>query len=260
MKYRVIPKTQDKISLLGLGAMRLESNQKYLEENKEIIKLAINNGINVIDTAYLYDNGKNEKIIGQALKELDYRDKVKISTKMNRLKIKNYQNMEDMLKKELENLQTDYIDYYFIHDVTGYSDLEKLKKINLYQFLDEKKSQGIIKNVGFSYHGSYPDFIKVVDDYDWDMSLVQYNYMDETYQAGIKGIEYLTEKGMGIFIMEPLKGGLLAGRMPPSVENLMTSKTNKTRIELALNWISQNENITCILSGMTIKIIIILLL
>ena len=251
MKYKTIPKTQDKISQLGFGAMRLDHNPKNLQENKEIIKYVIDNGINLIDTAYMYGNGKNEQAIGSALKELNYRDKVKISTKMNRILINNTEDMEKMLNEQLTYLQTDYIDYYFIHNITGYKDIEKLKKLKLYEFLDDKKSQNILKNVGFSYHGSYSDFIKVVDDYDWDMSLVQYNYLDETYQAGIKGIEYLAEKGMGIFIMEPLKGGMLAGRMPQSLEDILEIETNKSKVELALKWILQNENITCILSGMT---------
>ena len=251
MKYKTIPKTQDKISQLGFGAMRLDSNPKNLDKNKKLIKHAIDNGINLIDTAYLYENGKNEQTIGKVLKELNYRDKVKISTKMNRLKINTSKDMEEMLNEQLKNLQTEYIDYYFIHNLTGYKDLEKLKQIKLYEFLEEKKSQKIIKNIGFSYHGSYTDFIKIVDDYNWDMSLIQYNYMDETYQAGIKGIQYLTKKGIGIFIMEPLKGGMLAGKMPQSLEHLIKTKTNKTKIELALKWILQNQNITCILSGMT---------
>ena len=251
MKYKTIPKTQDKISQLGFGAMRLDSNPKNLDKNKKLIKHAIDNGINLIDTAYLYENGKIEQTIGKVLKELNYRDKVKISTKMNRLKINTSKDMEEMLNEQLKNLQTEYIDYYFIHNLTGYKDLEKLKQIKLYEFLEEKKSQKIIKNIGFSYHGSYTDFIKIVDDYNWDMSLIQYNYMDETYQAGIKGIQYLTKKGIGIFIMEPLKGGMLAGKMPQSLEHLIKTKTNKTKIELALKWILQNQNITCILSGMT---------
>ncbi len=251
MKYRTIPKTQDQISILGLGAMRLDSNPKNNETNKKIIKYAIDNGINLIDTAYLYGNGRNEKAIGTALKELGYRKKVKISTKMNRLKIKTQQDMENMLQEQLTSLQTNYIDYYFIHNITGYQDIEKLKKQKLYQFLQEKKSQGILKNIGFSYHGSYQEFEKIVDDYNWDMSLIQLNYMDENYQAGLDGVHYLTEKNMGIFIMEPLKGGLLAGKMPEEVEKIINTKTNKTKIELALKWITEKPNITCVLSGMT---------
>ena len=250
MEYRKIKKTKDEISTLALGAMRLDIKDK--ENTKETIKYAIDNGINLIDTAYLYDRGSNEKAVGEALTELNYQDKVKISTKLNRLKVKSKQDMENMFEKELESLQRNQIEYYYIHNLTSYKDLQELKKIGIYQFLEDKKEKKQILNIGFSYHGAYDDFIKIIDDYPWDMCLVQYNYIDENYQAGAKGIDYAYEKGIGIFIMEPLKGGLLAGKMPQELEPLLKDY-DKTRIELALKWILKNNKVTSVLSGMTNK-------
>jgi len=253
MEYRTIPKTKEKISSLGFGVMRLSTTMGTVDKEKatQEIKYAIDNGVNFIDTAYRYGNGSNEKVLGEILTQLNYRDKVNISTKMNPLKVHSYQDMENMLNEELKSLQTDHIDYYFIHNVMDYELIENLLNINIIQFFEDKKAEGKIRNVGFSYHGPYQDLPKIVDAYDWDMCMLQFNYIDEKIQAGIKGVKYLAEKGIGIFIMEPLKGGLLAGEMPKEVEQVMEkSEIYRSNADLALSWVLNHPEITCVLSGM----------
>lgn len=200
MEYRTIPKTKEKISSLGFGVMRLSTTMGTVDKEKatQEIKYAIDNGVNFIDTAYRYGNGSNEKVLGEILTQLNYRDKVNISTKMNPLKVHSYQDMENMLNEELKSLQTDHIDYYFIHNVMDYELIENLLNINIIQFFEDKKAEGKIRNVGFSYHGPYQDLPKIVDAYDWDMCMLQFNYIDEKIQAGIKGVKYLAEKGIGV--------------------------------------------------------------
>ena len=249
MQNRLIPKTGDEISPLGFGAMRLPLKNGKI--NREVarnqIYHAIDNGINFIDTAYLY--GDSEKFLGEILQG-EYSNKVKISSKLPSINIKKYEDMENALKEQLKRLQRDYIDYYLIHSV-DLKTINRLFKRGLIEFLEKAKSEGKIKHIGFSYHGPKDEFESVIDSYDWDVVMVQYNYFDENVQASLEGIEYAASKGMGIFVMEPLKGGILAGQMPEDAEEIFKkADPNKTNAQWALQWVLNNRNVTCVFSGM----------
>ncbi|MBQ3420241.1 MAG: aldo/keto reductase, partial [Romboutsia sp.] len=255
MEYRKSSKTGVDISLLGFGAMRLISNNGNVDLDlaTEQLKYAIDNGINYIDTAYLYGNGSgsNERALGVILDNLGYRDRVFLSTKMNRLVIHSKDDMDRMFENQLDNLKTDHIDYYFLHNIISYEDLMNLINIGLFDFISERKDKGQIINMGFSYHGSFDDFTKIVNEYDWDVTLLQYNYLDNNIQAGLNGIRLAASHNMAGVIMEPLKCGLLAGKMPLEVEDLISnSGTNRINVDLALNWVFDTPEITCVLSGM----------
>ena len=249
MQYRTIPKNGDKISPLGFGAMRLPLKNGKIDRDKasKLIYYAIDNGINLIDTAYLY--GDSESFLGEVLKG-DYRDKVKISSKLPSINVRKYEDMETILDEQLKRLQRDCIDYYFIHAV-DLKTMNRLLKRDLLKFLNKAKTDGKIKYVGFSYHGPKEEFPILVDGYDWDMVMVQYNYFDENVQASVEGIEYAASKGMGVFVMEPLKGGILAGKMPPEVEEIFKkADSTKSTAQWAFEWVLNNRNVTCVLSGM----------
>lgn len=249
MQNRLIPKTGDEISPLGFGAMRLPLKNGKI--NREVAKAqiyhAIDNGINFIDTAYLY--GDSEKFLGEILKD-EYGRRVKISTKLPSIHIRKYEDMENALSEQLERLQRDYIDYYLIHSV-DLKAINRLFKRGLREFLEKAKAEGKIKHIGFSYHGPKDEFESVVDSYDWDVVMVQYNYFDENVQASLEGIEYAASKGMGIFVMEPLKGGILAGNMPKEAEEIFKkADPNKSNAQWAIQWVLNNRNVTCVFSGM----------
>lgn len=249
MQKRLIKKTGDGLSSLGFGAMRLPLKNGKIDRVKatELIYHAIDEGVNFIDTAYLY--GDSEKFLGEILKG-EYKNKVKLCTKLPAINIKKYEDMEKILDEQLKRLQRDSIDYYLIHSIDLKS-INRLLKKDLIKFLNKAKSEGKIKHVGFSYHGSKEEFEIVVDGYDWDVVMVQYNYFDENVQASVEGIEYAASKGMGIFVMEPLKGGILAGRMPEDAEKIFKdANPNKSNAEWAFQWILNNRNVTCVLSGM----------
>lgn len=255
MEYRVDLHTGNEVSLLGFGAMRLKNKGTSIDMNlaTEQIKFAVDNGINYFDTAYLYGNGSgsNEMALGEIIENLNYRDKIYISTKMNRLAVHSRQDMEDMFNNQLSNLRTSYIDYYFLHNIISYSDVTKLIDYGLFDFIEDKKSKGQIINIGFSFHGSLNDFKKILDLYDWDVTLLQYNYVDTNNQAGIEGIKLAHDRGMSVVIMEPLKGGLLAGTMPNEVNILINSSgTTRSNVDLAFSWLYDVPEITCVLSGM----------
>ena len=249
MQNRLIRKTGDEVSPLGFGAMRLPLKNGKIDREKatEQIYYAIDNGINFIDTAYLY--GDSEKFLGEVLQG-EYKDKVKICTKLPSINVRKYEDMEKFLNEQLKRLQRNSIDYYLIHSV-DLKTINRLIKRDLIKFLEKAKSEGKIRHAGFSYHGSKEEFDSVVDAYDWDAVMVQYNYFDENVQASVEGIEYAASKGMGIFVMEPLKGGILAGNMPKEAEEIFkNADSDKTTAQWALQWVLNNRNVSCVLSGM----------
>lgn len=249
MKKRLIPKTQDELSPLGFGAMRLPQKNGKIdhEKAKEQIYHAIDNGINVIDTAYIY--GDSEKFLGEILAG-EYKDKVKIISKLPSFQIRKREDMDRILDDQLNRLNRDCIDYYLIHSV-DLKTMNKLFKKGLIEFINDAKAAGKIKHIGFSYHGSKDEFEALVDSYDWEVVMVQYNYFDENIQASGDGIEYAASKGIGIFVMEPLKGGILAGKMPDEAEEIFTkANPNKSNAQWALEWVLNNRNVTTVFSGM----------
>ena len=225
----------------------LKNGKINRELAKKLIYHAIDSGINFIDTAYLY--GDSESFLGEVLQG-EYKDKVKICTKLPAINVRKYEDMEKILDEQLKRLQRDSIDYYLIHAV-DLKTINRLLKRDLLKFISKAKSEGKIKHIGFSYHGPKEEFEVVLDGYDWDVVMVQYNYFDENIQASRDGIEYAASKGIGVLVMEPLKGGILAGKMPNEAEEIFRkADSNKTNAQWALEWVLNNRNVTCILSGM----------
>ena len=249
MQNRLIKKNGDEISSLGFGAMRLPLKNGKIDRKKarELIFYAIDNGVNFIDTAYLY--GDSESFLGEILTD-EYRSKVKICTKLPSINVRKYGDMENFLNEQLTRLNVDFIDYYLIHAI-DLKAFNRLVKRDLVKFINKARNEGKIKNIGFSYHGPKDEFETIVDSYDWDVVMVQYNYFDENVQASMEGIEYAASKGLGIFVMEPLKGGILAGKMPKDAEEIFKkANPDKSTAQWALQWVLNNRNVTCTLSGM----------
>ena len=231
--------------------MRLPTNMGRIDKEraKNQIYYAIDNGVNFIDTAYPYHGGSSESFLGEILKG-KYRKKVKLCTKMPSWVVKKYEDMEKYLEIQLEKLQTEYIDYYLIHSL-GKGSFEKLKELGVLKFLEDAKAKGKIKNIGFSFHDNVNSFKEIVDSYDWDACLIQYNYLDETNQAGTEGLKYAHSKGIAVFIMEPLKGGLLAGEVPEKVTEIWDkASVKRSPADWALRWVLDHPEVTCVVSGM----------
>ena len=257
MVKRLVKKNGDEIFPLGIGAMRLPTKNNSIdrESAQEFILYAIENGVNYIDTAYAYHGGESESFLGDILSltgadGVKYRDKVKLSTKLPSWMVRSREDMDAFLNEQLRKLQTDFIDYYYVHSV-DLSTILRLKDLGLYEFLESARNDGKIRNIGFSYHGSPHEFKTLIDDFPWDMVLVQYNYLDVNAQAGIRGIQYAYENDIAVFVMEPLKGGLLAGELPQEVSALFNEvDSNKSSVDWALSWVFNQKEITCVLSGM----------
>ena len=252
MLYRTVPKNNDKLSILGFGAMRLPGKKQKIDEQEaeKQILYAIDKGVNYIDTAYTYHNGKSEIFLGKIISKNNNRNKIKLATKLPHWAARNKNDLMDLLNEQLRKLRTDYIDYYLVHNLNG-SVWEKAKRKGLIEFLDEAIKQGKIINPGFSYHGNKNDFAKIVDGYNWINCLLQYNYLDQENQAGISGVKYASSKNIAVMIMEPLRGGVLARKQPKEIQDIWNKSTSKrSPAEWSLRWIWNHPEVTVILSGM----------
>lgn len=248
MLYRKIEKTGDELSVLGFGAMRLPTKNGRTDEKRatEQIRYAIDHGVNFIDTAIAY---MNEPLVGRILSD-GYREKVKLATKIPPWKVNKSEELETICNLQLKNFQTEYIDYYMLHGLNT-NGWKKMVELNALKFLDKMKAEGKIINAGFSFHGDKDLFKEIIDAYDWDFCLIQYNYLDEENQAGTEGLEYAASKGMGVLVMEPFRGGNLTQNIPPEVQEIWNqSPIKRTPAEWALRWVLNHPEVTCVLSGM----------
>lgn len=251
MLYRTVPKTGDKLSILGFGCMRLpkKGGKIDVERATRQVRFAIDRGVNYVDTAVPYHNGESEPFLGQALKE-GYREKVFLATKLPPWQVHSAGDMDRILNAQLERLQTDRIDYYLVHSLDARS-WEKMDGLGVREFLDRAKADGRIRRAGFSFHGDLPAFKEIVDAYPWEFCQIQYNILDEHNQAGTEGLEYAAGKDLAVIIMEPLRGGRLAGSVPAAVQALYDQAgTERSPAAWALRWVWDHPEVTAVLSGM----------
>ncbi|MCE5264381.1 MAG: aldo/keto reductase [Deltaproteobacteria bacterium] len=252
MLYRIMPKSGDELSVLGFGCMRLavQANGTIDEERAQRqVRQAIDRGVNYVDTAWPYHSGKSESFLGRALAG-GYREKVKVATKLPLWLVESRDDMDGFLDAQRARLNTDRIDYYLIHGLSGPL-WDRGATLGAADFLDRARADGRIVNAGFSFHGTREDFKRIVDSHDWDFCQIQYNFMDEENQAGTEGLEYAASRGLGVIVMEPLLGGKLAGRVPPTIQEIWSQAEEKrTPSEWALRWVWNRPEVTVVLSGM----------
>jgi predicted aldo/keto reductase-like oxidoreductase len=231
--------------------MRLPEKGGRIDEARAARQLlsAIDRGVNYIDTAMPYHMGASEPFLGRALCG-GYREKVKLATKMAHWNVHTREDMDRFLSVQLDNLQTDHIDYYLIHNLQAGS-WKKLKDLGVTDFIQAAKRDGRIRNIGFSYHGGKQDFRTIVDEYPWQFCQLQINYLDRDAQAGLEGMRYAASKGMDIIAMEPLRGGALARQGAPRIQAIWDeAPTRRSPAEWALRWVWNFPEVTLALSGM----------
>lgn len=255
MLYKKWEKTGDELSILGFGAMRLpvlENDDSKIDEVKAVsmIRKAVDQGVNYLDTAWPYHGGNSELICAKVMKD-GYRDKINIATKMPSWEVETVDDMDRILDEQLKKLEVECIDYYLLHTLT-HDYWAKYRKLDYKSFLLKAKNEGKIRNIGFSYHDDRDLFKEIIDDFNWDFVQIQLNYLDENYQAGLSGAEYAHAKGIRVIVMEPLRGGMLACEPPEGVKRIMDEASiQRTPAEWALRYLWDKPEISMILSGMT---------
>lgn len=243
MQYVDYGKTGLNISRFGLGCMRYPEDTK---EAVEMVRYALDNGVNYLDTAYVY--GDSEIKTGLALKN-GYRDKAILATKSPIWNMTSHSDFEKYLDEQLIRLGVDCIDIYLLHNL-DYTNWQTVQKYDGLSFLDKMIQKGKIKHKAFSFHGTSDAFKEVVDAYDWEMAQIQLNILDEFYQAGVEGLKYASEKGMAVVVMEPLRGGHIINDVPSIVNNLVEAYPEKrSLIEWSFRWLYNMPEATVIISG-----------
>ncbi|MDD4250181.1 MAG: aldo/keto reductase [Methanosarcina sp.] len=255
MLYRKLGNTGEKVSILGYGCMRLpvlDGVPDKIDEAKAtaLLRDAIDHGVNYVDAAYSYHGGMGEVFLGKALAE-GYREKVHLATKLSCKRVNCKEDMDRFLNEQLEKLQTDCIDFYLLHAVKK-SYWEKLKRFGVTEFLERARAAGKIKYTGFSFHDELDVLKEVVDAYPWDLCQIQLNYLDEDFQAGIEGLKYAAEKGLAVVVMEPLRGGNLASKVPEEARMVWNrARIKRSPAEWAFRYLWDYPEVSVVLSGMS---------
>ncbi len=257
MKYRKFGSLDWKVSALGFGVMRLpvlDNDSGKINEPlaMEMIRHAIDSGVNYVDTAYPYHQEQSEPFVGKVLKD-GYRNKVKLATKMPSWHVKEAADFDRLLEEQLRRLDVDKIDFYLLHALNARY-WATYKKLDVFGWTEKKMAEGVFDHLCFSFHDDYPVFEEIVNGYDnWTMAQIQYNYMDTNYQAGTKGLKLAAEKGLAVVVMEPLRGGRLAKNpAPPKVEEVWAkSEYDWSPAAWALQWVWNQPEVSTALSGMS---------
>ena len=251
MQYRTNPRNGDRLSALGFGCMRFTRRGAAIDQEKanREMALALEQGVNYFDTAYIYPG--SEVCLGNFIKACDCRDKIYIATKLHQYRVNKPGDLDRYFTEELARLQTDRVDYYLMHMLNDEKSWQRLCDLGVPQWLAEKKAGGAIRNVGFSFHGSATQFKALVDAWDWDFCQIQFNYLDEHSQAGLEGLRHAHAKGLPVIIMEPLRGGKLAGGLPAAaMKEVEAAQPRRSAAEWGLRWVWNHPEVTVVLSGM----------
>ena len=250
MQYRTDLKSGNRLSILGFGCMRFPRGITGTDMRKaeELVMGAVRAGVNFFDTAWLYPG--NEEALGAILERNRVREKVHIATKLPLVLARGPGDFDRYLDQSLRRLGTDYIDYYLLHMITDMDQWIRLKDWGIADWIAGQKASGRVRRIGFSFHGSNDDFMRLLDDYDWEACMIQYNYFDENFQAGVSGLRKAAVT-MPVFIMEPLLGGKLATDLPrDAVRAFRKANPDLSPAGWALNWLWNQGEVTVLLSGM----------
>lgn len=252
MEKRKMEKLGIETSLLGFGCMRfpvLENGEINEPEAERMLDKAIAEGVNYIDTAYPYHEGKSEIVTGKILKKYD-RDSFYLATKLPLWQINSLEDVDRIFGEQLTKLQTDHVDFYLMHAMNK-ERWDAMRKLGVVERLEQIKAEGRIKYLGFSFHDSYEAFEEIINAREWDFCQIQLNYMDVEEQAGLKGYELAASKNVPVIVMEPVKGGSLAAFAEDIMEKFRGADAQASAASFALRWVGSLPGVKVILSGMS---------
>jgi len=260
MQYRQLGKTGIRVSVLGFGCMRFATlgAPDRIDEtlSTRLLHQAIDAGVNYVDTAYFYhsgalkESGEGEPFVGRALAG-GWRERVNLVTKLPQQITRTRVDMDGFIEQQLRRMQTDHFDVYLVHALSGRA-WDRMRDLGVREFLDSVLDRGLARFVGFSFHGEAADFPRIIEQYDrWSVAQIQYNYMDIDFQAGQAGLDYAADRGLGLVVMEPLKGGRLAANLPPDMQAVFDGRPEPwSPAEWALRFVLNQPGVSLLLSSM----------
>ena len=261
MELRTLGKTGVKVSPLGFGIMRLPMKNGGratndttiedvdMEQSIAMVREAIDGGVNYLDTAYNYLNGKSEEITARILED-GYREKVHLATKSPSWLWREVGDFDRILSEQLERLKTDHIEFYLLHSING-GTWKRAKRLGILDDIQRAKADGRIDYMGFSFHDDYELFEEILDAAPWDFVQIQLNYLDTDYQAGLKGLREAAKRGLGVIVMEPLRGGYLVNVPTGAQEVFDAAPIKRSNVEWGLDWLWNLPEVSVVLSGMS---------
>ncbi len=255
MQYRKLTEGGEALSALGYGCLRFPTKNGKIDEATAMRQMlyAFENGVNYYDTAYTYHSGKSEVVLGKFIEAHGIREQVYIADKLPTFFVTKAEQIPKYFDTQLERLRTSYIDYYLMHMLDSMASWQQLKAFGILEFIEAKKASGAIRHIGFSFHGRPEAFIEILEDYNWDFCQIQFNYLDENHQAGLAGLKRAHELGIGVVVMEPLRGGSLAAMAPDKVRARFDAYSEKrTPADWGLRWIWHHKEVGVVLSGMNV--------
>jgi predicted aldo/keto reductase-like oxidoreductase len=249
MEYVRFGTTDMEVSRFGLGCMRFPKDENdAINESEaiEMVRLAIDSGVNYLDTAYVYEG--SEATLAKALAG-GYRERIHLATKSNTWDVEKHADFEKYLDEQLKRLNTDYFDVYLLHNLYDLN-WERVVRYDGFSFLDDMVKKGKIRYKGFSMHNTLDAFKTAVDSFAWDMTQIQLNILDEHVQAGVEGLRYAAERGLAVVIMEPLRGGSIVTNKPAAIDALVADYPEKrSLVDWCFRWLYDKPEVSLILSG-----------
>ena len=254
MQYRPMGLTGVKVSALGFGMLRLpmlaDGKTVDFDQAVAMVRRAIDGGVNYIDTGRVYLGGQSELAVGKALSG-GLRDRVYVTSKSPWWIMETPDDFEKMFDESRKAMNTDVIDFYHIHMIMHRGWKEKVVPFRLIEKMERLKAQGKIRFMGFSFHdrlGLFKDVVEATPN--WDFCLIQHNYLDYEYEAGVLGPKYAAANGMGLAVMKPARTGFLANLPDSMRQALRSTGIEKPDNEWALDYLWDIPEVSVAVSGM----------
>lgn len=254
MEYKNFKHGGEKISLLGLGCMRLpkitpDGDDIDYDAAQKLVDLAYQNGVNYFDTAYFYHGGASEAFVGHALQKYP-RESFYLATKMPMYLLKGPADIPRIFEEQLQRCKVDYFDFYLCHALSA-EHYKIMLEYGLLPFLEEQKQLGKIRHIGFSFHDKPAVLEEICGAYNWEFAQLQINPLDWDIYESEAQYNILAKRGIPCIVMEPVRGGRLADLGSAANALLRQERPGKSIASWSMRFAGGLPNAMLVLSGMS---------